>query len=74
MPKSRKQTKITPAERAKLIVENCVHPDYRPIIQDYIKRGGSGHSLQSLGAAFGMHLAYGKTGDMRNVNWSQLLA
>ena len=36
--------------------------------------GGSGHSLQSLGAAFGMHLAYGKSGDMRNVNWSQLLA
>ncbi len=59
----------SPAERARLIIENCAHPDYRPILRDYIARGGSGHSLQSLGAAFGMHLSYGKSGDMRNVNW-----
>jgi acetyl-CoA hydrolase len=63
-----------PAERARVIIENCAHPDYRPILLDYIARGGSGHSLQSLGAAFGLHLAYGKTGDMRNVNWAALLS
>lgn len=61
-----------PSERARLIIDNCVHPDYRPVLRDYVARGGNGHSLQSLGAAFGMHLSYGKTGDMRNVDWSAL--
>jgi acyl-CoA hydrolase len=60
----------SPTARAKLIIENCAHPDYRPILRDYISRGGNGHSLQSLGAAFGMHLSYGETGDMRGVKWS----
>lgn len=63
----------SPSERARLIVEQCAHPDYRPILRDYINRGGNGHSLQSLGAAFGMHLAFGQTGDMRNVNWAELV-
>jgi acetyl-CoA hydrolase len=59
-----------PTERARLIIEQCAHPDYRPILRDYASRGGNGHSLQNLGAAFGMHLSYGKTGDMRNVDWA----
>ena len=25
----------TPKERAKLIIENCAHPDYRPMLQEY---------------------------------------
>lgn len=62
----------SPAERARLIIEKCAHPDYRPMLLEYISRGGPGHSLQSLGAAFGMHLCYAKTGDMRHVKWQQL--
>jgi succinate CoA transferase len=62
-----------PSERARLIIDHCAHPDYRPVLRDYVARGGNGHSLQSLGAAFGMHLAYGKTGDMKNVDWARLL-
>jgi len=58
-----------PAERARLIIENCAHPDYRPLLRDYIALAGSGHSLQSLGQAFGMHLAFGASGDMRHVKW-----
>lgn len=61
-----------PSERARIIIENCAHPDYRPLLRDYVARGGNGHSLQSLGAAFGMHISYGKTGDMRHVNWAEL--
>ncbi|MFO1500542.1 MAG: succinate CoA transferase [Verrucomicrobiota bacterium] len=61
-----------PSERARIIIENCAHPDYRPILRDYVARGGNGHSLQSLGASFGMHLTYGQTGDMRKVNWGDL--
>jgi succinate CoA transferase len=60
-----------PSERARLIIENCAHPDYRPLLREYIARGGSGHSLQSLANAFDMHLAFGATGDMRNVKWGQ---
>jgi len=60
----------SPAERARLIIEQCAHPDYRPILRDYIKRGGNGHSLQSLGAAFGLHQQFAKTGDMRGISWS----
>jgi len=58
-----------PSERARLIIENCAHPDYRPLLRDYIKRGGAGHSLQSLANAFDMHLAFGACGDMRQVKW-----
>jgi acyl-CoA hydrolase len=61
-----------PSERARLIIENCAHPDYRPLLRDYISHGGNGHSVQSLGAAFGMHLSYDKTGDMRDVKWDAL--
>ena len=61
-----------PSERARIIIENCAHPDYRPILRDYVARGGNGHSLQSLGAAFEMHLTYGRTGDMRNVSWTEV--
>jgi acyl-CoA hydrolase len=60
-----------PSERARLIIENCAHPDYRPLLRDYIARGGAGHSLQSLAHAFDMHLAFGSSGDMRNAKWGQ---
>jgi succinate CoA transferase len=61
-----------PAERAQLIIDRCAHPDYRPLLREYISHGGNGHSLQNLGAVFGMHLSYGQTGDMRNVKWADL--
>ncbi len=61
----------SPSCRAKLIIENCAHPDYRPLLREYTNRGGSGHSLQSLGEAFNMHLEYGKSGDMRNTKWDK---
>jgi len=60
----------SPSERARIIIENCAHPDYRPLLRDYIALEGAGHSLQSLAAAFGMHLAFNRTGDMRKANWA----
>jgi acetyl-CoA hydrolase len=61
----------SPSERAKIIIENCAHPEYRPLLRDYIQRGGHGHTLHSLGAAFAMHQSYGNQGDMRKVEWSR---
>ncbi|MGA2174823.1 MAG: succinate CoA transferase [Verrucomicrobiota bacterium] len=58
-----------PAERAKTIIENCAHPDYRPILRDYVAQAGAAHSPATLSAAFAMHLAFAETGDMRTVNW-----
>jgi acetyl-CoA hydrolase len=63
----------SPRERAKTIIENCVHPDYREILRDYIKLAGSSHSPQTLSAAFAMHLVYAKQGDMRNVKWGDFI-
>lgn len=34
-----------PMERARTIIENCVHPDYRPILRDYLKIARRGHSI-----------------------------
>lgn len=59
----------SPTERAKTIIENCAHPDYRGILRDYVALAGNSHSPQTLSAAFGMHLVFGKSGDMRMVNW-----
>ena len=60
----------SPSERARTIIENCASPDYRPILQDYVAMAGAAHTPQTLSSAFGMHLAFSKKGDMRQVNWS----
>jgi len=52
---------------ARLIIDNCVHPDYRPILRDYVARGGNGHSLQSRGPVRGMPSELRQDRDMRNV-------
>jgi succinate CoA transferase len=59
-----------PRERAQTIIENCAHPDYRGILRDYLALAGTIHTPQTLNAAFGMHLTFAKTGDMRHTNWS----
>jgi acetyl-CoA hydrolase len=59
----------SPVDRAKTIIENCAHPDYRPILRDYVTLGGTAHSPQTLRVAFNMHLAFSESGDMRNTKW-----
>ena len=61
----------SPTERAKTIIENCAHPEYRGILRDYVALAGHSHSPQTLSAAFGMHLVFSKTGDMRQVDWAK---
>ena len=55
----------SPAQRARAMIENCAHPDYRGLLRDYIALAGSSHSMHTLAAGFAMHLAYTKDGDMR---------
>ena len=55
---------LTPIERAKTIIENCVHPDYKQLMWDYLKLGGSTHTPLSLKNAFAFHTAFAEKGDM----------
>jgi succinate CoA transferase len=59
----------SPIKRAEAIIENCVHPDYKELLWDYVKLAGDAHTPQTLSACFGMHVEFGKSGDMRNTNW-----
>jgi succinyl-CoA:acetate CoA-transferase len=58
---------LAPRERAKVIIDNCVHPDYRALAQDYwneaVSRGG--HTPHVLEKAFSWHLNYQQTGSMK---------
>jgi acetyl-CoA hydrolase len=63
----------SPPARARAIIEHCAHPDYRQILTDYLGLSGASHSPQTLRAAFGMHLAYERQGDMRQVRWSDFV-
>lgn len=55
-----------PRERAKCIIENCVHPEYHPLLHDYLKNGKKGQTPANLYGAFAFHKAFMETGDMRN--------
>lgn len=61
----------TPTERAKLIVDNCAHPDYREELHRYFDYVKGGHTPQTLAAAYAFHVQYMKTGDMRGVDWKR---
>ena len=58
----------SPMQKARCIIENCAHPDYKQILWDYIKlsEGKNYHIPMSLQNAFKMHIAYEQTGDMHN--------
>jgi succinate CoA transferase len=54
----------SPMERAKEIIENCAHPDYKQLLWDYLKIADKGHSCHKLSAAFAMHDTFLREGDM----------
>ncbi len=62
---------LDPVERAYSIINNCAHPDYRPLLLDYMKLGKGGQTPHSLCAAFAFHNAFNETGDMRNADFSK---
>lgn len=57
-----------PDERAKLLIENCAHPEYRNMLWDYLKITKRGHVQHNVAAALSMHTAFEQEGDMRNVD------
>ncbi len=60
----------SPMERARLIIENCAHPDYKQLLWDYLKIADKGHCCHKLSAAFAMHDTFLREGDMHKTNWA----
>jgi succinyl-CoA:acetate CoA-transferase len=58
---------LTPRERAKVIIQNLAHPDYRDELLDYYQRAlaRGGHTPHLLGEALSWHQRFAETGDMR---------
>jgi succinate CoA transferase len=59
----------SPIQRAKTIIENCVHPDYKEMLTHYVKKNKDAHTPHTLSVAHNMHLEFLKSGDMRNTRW-----
>jgi acetyl-CoA hydrolase len=62
----------SPLDRARLMIEKCVHPEYRELLSTYLCLSSKGHVPQTLHNAFRMHLAYLEQGDMRKVEWMKM--
>ncbi|MCX7256421.1 MAG: acetyl-CoA hydrolase/transferase family protein [Polaromonas sp.] len=65
----------SPTQRARLIIDNCAHPDFRPALLDYFERaqksGGGQHTPHLLDEALSWHSNFVKTGEMLPVTNSQ---
>ena len=59
---------LAPTERAKLIVERCAHPSFRPQLQDYLDRAAKSssglHTPHLLNEALSWHSRFLETGKM----------
>lgn len=60
-----------PRKRAEELIEKCAHPDYRPLLHEYINRGVKGHIPQDIYSCFAFHHALKETGSMINTNFSK---
>ncbi|WP_395666154.1 acetyl-CoA hydrolase/transferase family protein [Methylocella sp.] len=60
---------LSPRQRAAVIIANCAHPDYRPMLEDYFARAEKGsYGRQSpclLGEALSWHQRFVETGTMK---------
>ena len=62
-----------PMQRAQLIIENCVHPDYKQLLWDYLKIAKGGQTHHYLPAAFAMHDTLARKGDMRLTDFAEYI-
>ncbi|EFK57140.1 Propionyl-CoA:succinate CoA transferase [Sphingobacterium spiritivorum] len=58
---------LAPRERAQVIIDNCVHPDFREELQSYFDRAKErgGHTPHLLEEAFSWHIRLSETGTMK---------
>ena len=60
-----------PRNRAEEIINKCAHPDYRPLLHEYLNLGVKGHIPQDLYSCFAFHHALQETGSMLNTDFSK---
>ncbi|HQB39479.1 MAG TPA: acetyl-CoA hydrolase/transferase C-terminal domain-containing protein, partial [Deltaproteobacteria bacterium] len=67
---------LAPRERAQCIIDKCVHPEYKPILQSYYDMAkkeclakGVGHEPQLWDRALKMQLNLAQNGTMKVKNW-----
>ena len=64
----------SPIQRANAIIENCVHPEYKQLLKDYLSLcTKAAHTPHSLRAAFGFHNQFNESGDMRETKWEDYI-
>jgi succinyl-CoA:acetate CoA-transferase len=60
---------LSPKERAKVIIEKTAHPDYQPLLKDYVERAiaklGPVHTPHLLEEALSFHTRFAATGSMK---------
>lgn len=59
----------SPRQRANLIIDQCVAPEYKQMLRDYLKICQPGHTPMNLAACFGMHRQFARTGNMLDTKW-----
>lgn len=67
---------LCPRDRAQHIIDRCVHPHYRPLLQDYLDvatqicmKRGAGHEPHMLDKVFKMHTHLLEHGSMKIHAW-----
>ena len=59
---------LSPTQRARLVIEKCAHPDFKPALQDYFERAlreaPGKHTPHLLREALSWHARYLETGQM----------
>ncbi|KAI9311736.1 acetyl-CoA hydrolase [Dichotomocladium elegans] len=67
---------LCPRDRAQVIIDKCAHPDYKPLLQDYLDystkkclAAGRGHEPHMLDKAFKMHVNLLEKGTMKIDSW-----
>lgn len=61
----------SPKQRAEEIITKCVHPEYQPLLREYLAGGAKGQTPVDLKNAFAFHEAFMETGDMRNAKYKK---
>lgn len=59
----------SPIERAHEIINNCVDPQYRPMLNEYLSKCKTAHTPHNFDFASAMHREFLKSGDMRNTKF-----
>jgi len=60
-----------PHDRARLIIDHCAHPDFRPQLREYLSLTAAGHTPLSLSLGLAMHRQFLRHGDMRSIDWAE---